>query len=121
MALPTPTCQNCDYITSDDQKEAARLGQDSKCCGGNSEPGEVAPYALGLPAAYVHGDGVQCQSAKPRDGPLLAAVRTWWGSEVPLSLSLEENLLGATVLHEGTHEENRLPQNLPWITSGLAK
>lgn len=30
MAHPTPTCQNCDYITSDDQKEAARLGQDSK-------------------------------------------------------------------------------------------
>lgn len=54
MALPTPTCHNCDYIISDDQKEAARLGQDSKCCGGNSEPWKVAPYALGLPAAYVH-------------------------------------------------------------------
>lgn len=58
MALPTPTCHNCDYIISDDQKGAARLGQDSKCCGGNSEPWKVAPYALGLPAAYVHGGGV---------------------------------------------------------------
>lgn len=57
MALPTPICQNCDYLTSDDQKEAARLGQDSKCCVGNSEPREVAPYVLGLPAAYAHGDG----------------------------------------------------------------
>lgn len=28
---------------------------------------------------------------------------------------------GATVLLEGTHKENRLPQNLPLITSGLAK
>lgn len=41
-------------------------------------------------------------------------------SEVPLFLSLE-NLLGATVPQEGTHNENGLPQNLPLITSGLAK
>lgn len=26
-----------------------------------------------------------------------------------------------TVLQEGTHEDDRLPRNLPWITSGLAK
>lgn len=44
-------------------------------------------------------------------------VRVW----VPLFLSLEENLLGATVLQEGTHKKNRFPPNLPLIPSGLSK
>lgn len=44
-------------------------------------------------------------------------VRVW----VPLFLSLEENLLGATVLQEGTYKENRLSKNLPLITSGPSK
>lgn len=53
-------------------------------------------------------------------GCSLHRVRVW----VPLSLFLEENLLGATTVlqEEGAHQKKTgFPHNLPLITSGLSK